>query len=185
MVGAPIPGLPSKDDLARLPLRALVALAARTARRVESYARPGSQAATADALDVAERFARGEALEPASAAQAASRAGASAYEVYADAHRLADATADANSAFRASAATTAAAQAANAVAAASSGPGAAYGPAVASAASSAARAAAHVDKSVTAPVAADYQKLLDLGLGTFPEMGKPIDPAVNGPLGPL
>jgi hypothetical protein len=31
----------------------------------------------------------------------------------------------------------------------------------------------------------DYQKLLRLSLGNYPEIGEPIDPATNGPLGPL
>ena len=31
----------------------------------------------------------------------------------------------------------------------------------------------------------DYQKLLRLGLGSYPQAGEPIDPSTNGPLGPL
>jgi hypothetical protein len=31
----------------------------------------------------------------------------------------------------------------------------------------------------------DYETLLGLGLGTYPEAGRPIDPSADGPLGPL
>jgi hypothetical protein len=31
----------------------------------------------------------------------------------------------------------------------------------------------------------DYERLLSLDLGTYPQAGKPVDPSPNGPLGPL
>jgi hypothetical protein len=34
-------------------------------------------------------------------------------------------------------------------------------------------------------VIADYEKLLRLGLGSYPQAGQPIDPSSKGPLGPL
>jgi hypothetical protein len=48
----------------------------------------------------------------------------------------------------------------------------------------AAGAAGHTDKFTKAAVQ-DYQSLLRLGLGIFPEAGQPIDPAPAGPLGGL
>ncbi len=38
---------------------------------------------------------------------------------------------------------------------------------------------------LTTGAAADYKRLLELSLGTYPEPGQPIDPSPDGPLGPL
>ena len=48
----------------------------------------------------------------------------------------------------------------------------------------AAGAAGHADKFTKAAVE-DYQALLRLGLGSYPEAGQPIDPSPAGPLGEL
>jgi hypothetical protein len=42
----------------------------------------------------------------------------------------------------------------------------------------------HTDTFIKAAIA-DYEKLLRLDLGTYPQAGKPIDPSSSGPLGPL
>jgi hypothetical protein len=48
----------------------------------------------------------------------------------------------------------------------------------------AAGAAGHADKFIKAAVE-DYQALLRLGLGSYPEAGQSIDPSPAGPLGEL
>jgi hypothetical protein len=40
-------------------------------------------------------------------------------------------------------------------------------------------------RDVAAAAATDYQRLLALSLGSFPELGRPIDLSEGGPLGPL
>jgi hypothetical protein len=52
------------------------------------------------------------------------------------------------------------------------------------AAMEAAAATGHADEFINAGIA-DYEKLLRLDLGSYPQAGKPIDPSSNGPLGPL
>jgi hypothetical protein len=47
-----------------------------------------------------------------------------------------------------------------------------------------AAATGHADDFIIAGVA-DYEKLLRLDLGSYPQAGKPIDPSSTGPLGPL
>ena len=42
----------------------------------------------------------------------------------------------------------------------------------------------HSDTFIKAAVE-DYQKLLRLDLGSYPQEGKPIDPSSRGPLGPM
>jgi hypothetical protein len=41
----------------------------------------------------------------------------------------------------------------------------------------------HADSFILAAIA-DYEKLIQLGLGKYPETGAPIDPSSRGPLGP-
>ena len=48
----------------------------------------------------------------------------------------------------------------------------------------AADAAGHSEAIIKSMVR-DYQELISLELGTYPEAGKPIDPSPEGPLGPL
>jgi hypothetical protein len=52
------------------------------------------------------------------------------------------------------------------------------------AASEAADAVGHSDAFITVAVG-DYQRLLSLKLGDYPQAGEPIDPSSDGPLGPL
>jgi hypothetical protein len=52
------------------------------------------------------------------------------------------------------------------------------------AAMDAAQAVASTD-DFTTWASEDYRKLLKLGLGQYPEVGQPIDPSPEGPLGPL
>jgi hypothetical protein len=52
------------------------------------------------------------------------------------------------------------------------------------AAMEAAAATGHADDFINAGIA-DYEKLLQLDLGSYPQAGKPIDPSSKGPLGPL
>jgi DNA repair exonuclease SbcCD ATPase subunit len=49
----------------------------------------------------------------------------------------------------------------------------------------AADAAVAADKTIRATVQKDWETLRQLGLGRFPAAGKPVDPDVFGPLGPL
>ena len=44
-------------------------------------------------------------------------------------------------------------------------------------------AVGHTDAFIKAAIA-DYEKLLRLDLGTYPDAGKPVDPSSQGPLGP-
>lgn len=181
------PSLPTEDDLKKLPLLAIVAYAVRCARRVQpvldtlpSFAIHG--AAVEQAISLTERFCVGKDLNAAPdaverAADAAGRtasvaqsfAGGSAVALAAGAAQAAaqataaveDSWADSNSADRvARAATYAAGRAGRAVA---------------------------TDRyaAVSAATRADYDRLLSLNLGIYPELGLPIDPTENGPLGPL
>ncbi len=47
----------------------------------------------------------------------------------------------------------------------------------------AAAAIGHTDHFINGAIE-DYEKLLGLDLGSYPEAGKPIDPSSKGPLGP-
>jgi acetate kinase len=192
------------DDLKKLPLRAIVAFAARCARRVERQALPPDDhperertaSAIAEALRVAEDFARGRpcptiesAVRAVEAGQAAAQGEITRENAYAAvvraAHAAACAThviavreepeekrllspgpplhplshlADLTADLAALDAYTAAVDAANATAS---------------------------TNDLTSWASDDYQKLLKLGLGHYPETGKPIDPSPEGPLGPL
>ena len=48
----------------------------------------------------------------------------------------------------------------------------------------AAEAAAHDDRFMDGAIR-DYERLIGLDLGRYPEAGRPIDPSPRGPLGPL
>jgi hypothetical protein len=194
------------EHLKALPLRAIVAFAARCARRVEPLAqlpeghpqREGRRGAIEAALDMAEAFARGAdgppdesvvaaidasrdvaggpagSAEAAAAAAAAARAAASAWELTApsatdngepaelktaEARKFLGALTYVTADLAALAAFTAAVDAFTSV-------------------------GYHNEDFVNAALN-DYDRLLRLKLGRYPEPGEPIDPSPGGPLGRL
>jgi hypothetical protein len=169
--------MPSVDDLEKLPLLALVAFAARCARRVQPlYRLPKDyphkieyERAVERALQMAETFAAGMAnilvVD----------------KVVADHTVMAAVEAEA-----AKAAAEAAVYAAEAASNAARPSGAAVVTAV-TATDENAKAA--VDKPFSGYVAraaeSDYEKLLALDLGNYPDLGRTVDPSESGPLGPL
>ena len=191
------------EDLKKLPLRAIVALGARCARRVERLAllpddHPENQrcrAAVAAALRVAEDFARGKpcpSLESVVREIEACRAiGEGAFV-----HDMAMAAV-----IRAAHAAVTARHALDlrgeleekdllgdaqpnpfphlADITADQAAWAAFTATV-----EAAGADGHTDPFLKGAIE-DYEKLLRLDLGSYPQAGKPIDPSTNGPLGPL
>jgi hypothetical protein len=192
----------SPEDLKKLPLRAIVALAGRCARRVEDVARlphdhpqkERCQNAVAGAIGLAEDFAKGlpcPSLESVVHEVEACRAfvqgdferdsavGAAVLAAHAAAaacRSLEMRTAPEESHFFGSpkpnpfphlADVTADLAARDAFLAASEAVG----------------AEGHTDKFMKAAIE-DYEKLLRLDLGSFPDAGKPIDPSTKGPLGP-
>jgi hypothetical protein len=192
------------DDLKKLPLRAIVALAARCARRVEPLTllpddRPEKEnlrSAVAEAIRVAEDFARGRpcptietAVRAIEAGQGAVQGDLSRENAYAAAVRAAHAAATAMDAL----ALRAEPEEKRLITgdpppqpfphlADLSADMAALG--AFTAAMDAARAIASTD-DFTRSAAEDYRKLLGLELGQYPEAGQPIDPSPEGPLGPL
>ena len=193
------------EDLKKLPLRAIVAFAARCARRVEPIAQfpaghPQQEArrlAVDNAIRLAEEIARGSAsasTEPvlqaleatraisgagvgcecaAAAAAAAARTAATVWLVLnpregdRDADRWTNAP-EARSYLSHLANVTADIIALDAF----------------TAAVEAAEAVAHDDAFMRGAIQ-DYETLLGLHLGTYPQAGQPIDPSPDGPLGPL
>jgi mannitol/fructose-specific phosphotransferase system IIA component (Ntr-type) len=178
---------PSQDELKQLPLRALVALAARCARRVQPFFtlpddHPEKQryvAAVERAIRTAEEFARGIPVAAPDAARAASN-----YRGFA-------ATAASAAAWAAEVASKAsdAEAASDAVQAVGCASGAAWD--AARAVWDAARAAGnatdayHAWFTAAAASRSDLSQLRGLGLGRFSELGEPLDPSADGPLGPL
>jgi hypothetical protein len=194
------------DKLKKLPIRAIVALAARCARRVEPLAqlpeghptREIRRQAVEAALGMADRFAKGE---PCPHPDPIVRA--------ADVSRRAAGGGD-----RSALAAGAVAETAHAVAAACL----AYDPAepgrirhvydesdevrkvhgrgrqamldlaalsaFTAAADGVAAVGLHYETYVSAALN-DYEKLLRLDLGEYPDLGEPVDPSTQGPLGPL
>jgi hypothetical protein len=192
------------DDLKKLPLRAIVAFAARCARRVERLALPPDDhaekerwsAAVAEALRVADDFARGRpcptiesAVLAVEAGQEAAKGDLSRENAYAAVVRAAHAAATAMHAI--------AEQEEPAEKQLVSG-----GPPIRplshvadlsadlaalgafTAAMDAAEALGATD-GFTKWAAEDYRKLLELKLGQYPQAGQPVDPSPEGPLGPL
>jgi hypothetical protein len=193
------------EDLKKLPLRAIVAFAARCARRVESIAQfpavhPQQEArrvAIDDAIRLAEDVSKGSAcasIEPmvraleatraisgagvgcecaAAAAAAAARTAATVWlmlnpgEGDRDADRWTN-TPEARSYLSSLEKDTADIVALDAF----------------TAAVEAADAVAFDDTFMRGAIQ-DYERLLGLNLGTYPQAGRPIDPAPDGPLGPL
>jgi hypothetical protein len=189
----------TKKDLKKLPLRAIVAFAARCARRVRTLfpddKYPTERISLDPAIDIAESVARGikvsekvvkDSITAAYRAEAAAdradtRTEAVAYSVayaaaYAAVAAAKAARSELNIAVRFDAADV-----------------------VANAASHAAAASANAIRGATATADAndkavayciqdaevDYRRLVALGLGKYPRLGHPIDPAPSGPLGPL
>ena len=185
MSGPPL--LPTEDDLKKLPLLAIVAYAVRCARRTQpvvdtipNFTTHG--AAVEQAISLAERFCVGKDLNdaPDAAERAADAAGRAA--------TLARSFAGGSAVALAAGAAQAAAQAAAAVEDFWTQPDSADRVAQAAtyAAGRAGRAvSADRYAAVSAAARADYDGLLSLNLGTYPELGQPIDPTENGPLGPL
>ena len=169
------PTLPTEDDLEQLPLRGIVAYAARCARRVQPRFRLAKaipdfsrhQAAVADAISLAEQFCLREDVNAAVAAGAADTA----------AYDAADA--------QIQAAADVAACAAAACEAANTDEDAAPAYDAACAASYAASASGEQVDAFAEAAYADYDRLLELDLAGWPELGPPIDPSDKGPLGSL
>ena len=193
------------EDLKKLPLRAIVAFAARCARRVESLSqfpadhpqREARRVAIDNAIRLAEEISRGSAcasVEPvvqaldstqaisgngiacecaAAAVAAAARTAATVWlalnrgEGDRDTKRWTN-TPEARSYLSHLADVTAEVVALDAF----------------TAAVEAADAVAHDDSFIRGAVH-DYERLLGLHLGNYPEPGQPIDPSPDGPLGPL
>jgi len=181
------PSLPTEDDLKKLPLLAIVAYAVRCARRAQpvldtipSFAMHG--AAVEQAISLAERFCVGADLNaaPDAAERAADAAGRAA--------SVAQSFAGGSAVALAAGAAQAAAQAIAAVEDSWADPHSAdrvvravtYGAGRASRAVATDRTAA-----VSAAARADYDRLLSLHPGTYPDLGEPIDPTETGPLGSL
>lgn len=175
----------TEEDLKQLPLCAIVAFAARCARRVQPLYRLPENfpdrakhlRAVETAISTAELFARERKpiaayVEVDAAAYAAGTDNAAA-QTYPAACAAGGAAADAYGA---------------ASAAARAAVDGTYTRAVVSAAgdanAAAARAAAYDDAEIDASTL-DLATLKRLELGSFPELGRPIDPGEGGPLGPL
>jgi hypothetical protein len=190
------------DDFKKLPLRAIVAFAARCARRVETLAIPPDDhpehercvSAVRDAIQMAEDFARGS---PCTSCEAVT----SAIEASRDAARGALVREDAMSAVVQAAYT--AATALNAVALLGEPEERhLFGPPTSpfehladitaelaaldafTAAVDASDALGYSDSFIKGAVG-DFARLLSLNLGSYPQAGHPVDPSPTGPLGPL
>ncbi len=177
--------LPTEEDLKQLPLGAIVAYAVRCARRVQPlYGRSAGtaelarhEAAIDEAICLAQKFCLS-------------------HEVSGAAYGAAYTARDAAHAAEAQDAARAAAAAARAAAYAFDIPQSAvydhalYASRVATeavdGALAAARAAGHDSAGAVADAArADLDRLLAQNRGTYPQLGEPLDPSENGPLGTL
>jgi hypothetical protein len=175
-----------EDDLKKLPLRGIVAYAVRAARRVQPLLDQVSDIMTdfenhrrgiEHAIYQAERFCMGHNAEASAAglAYAAFNGDSDLLRVYQSRGGAFAVTSAADAAFAAGTAADHATYVAD---------GNAYSAHVAAlVASDAARAAddAHLAIAASAEQTdADYRLLLQLNLGTYPELGKPIDPTEKG-----
>jgi hypothetical protein len=192
------------EDLKKLPLRAIVAFAARCARRVERLALPPDDrpeketvvAAIAEALRVAEDFARGLPCPTIESAVRAVEAGQAAVQGEIKRENAHAAVVRAVHAAACAAHVLAVREEPEEKRLLSGGPPphnlahladltaelAALG--AFTAAVDAAEAVASTS-DFTTWASEDYRKLLTMGLGQYPEAGQPIDPSPEGPLGPL
>jgi hypothetical protein len=189
----------SVDDLKKLPLRAIVAFATRCARRVEGLAGPteGEGApAIAEALRLAENFARGLTLPGINAALAAIEPVPSAVRGDVVRENAYEAVVRAVHAAAAAAQAIADEQEPAEPRLVSGGPpeqplapvARVSADLAAMEAFTAARDAAVAQYSTddfARGAAHDYWTLLGLNLGRYPDAGKPVDPSPGGPLGPL
>src|SRR5580698_10630440 len=177
----------SATDLKQLPLRALVAYAARCARRVQSqYALPeghpetaACQAALDAAIRVAEQFASGEEPSAESIAQAEEATVRAILQVSGDDNGNPVAAYAANAAYATIDAATAG------VAALSASDPLPAAEKVADAAAIAFETASAIRDDVVRPAKLDFEMLHRMHLGKFPGIGEPINPAETGILGPL
>jgi hypothetical protein len=181
--------IPSKEELKQIPLRALVAYAARCARRLHflfdaRIVDPEYRANVEQPIQIAERFARGDVDCGDAAWQSAMAAGDAAIAA-ARANGDGDLEAVANASLKAARTALAALEADLAGKTEHSGYADAIETVVALGSAQAAWAAVAVWATAVAAAWADYEKLLDLNLGAFPELGQPIDPSESGHLGPL
>jgi hypothetical protein len=193
----------SPEDLKKLPLRAIVALSARCARRVEQQARlpddhPEEQrcrTAVANAIGLAEDFANGLPCSSVESVVREVEAGRAVVEgefvrdiAMAAVVRAAHAAAAALRALDLRGEP----EEAHMFGAAKPNPFPHLADITAdqaardafTAAVEAAAALGHADHFMKGAIE-DYQQLLGLDLGTYPEAGKPIDPSAKGPLGPI
>jgi hypothetical protein len=181
--------IPSKEELKQIPLRALVAYAARCARRLHllfdaRIVDPEYRANVEQPIQIAERFARGDVGSGDAAWQSAMAAGDAAVAA-AKAIGDGDLEAVANASLEAAKTAMAALEADLAGKTEHSGYADAIERVVALGSAEAAWAAVAVWATAVAAAWADYEKLLNLDLGAFPELGQPIDPSESGQLGPL
>jgi hypothetical protein len=191
------------EHLKALPLRAIVAFAARCARRIEPLAqlpegapqRESRRGAVEAALRMAEDFARGTdappdesvvaAIDASQSAEGGPARTAAAHAVAQAAHAAASAwhagpqeaeggppgknTAEARQSLGALTHVTADLAALNAF----------------TAAANACLSVGYRNEDFVGAALSDYDKLVRLDLGRYPEPGEPVDPSPGGPLGPL
>jgi hypothetical protein len=200
-----MPELPSLEELKQLPLRAIVAYAARCVRRAEPPFKVSASEVPAikieresfwNAIRVGEAFARREECDiQVESAEAVAEA-----HGFGGAVQLVRAVTAVEAAIRA---TRIAASAERDLASATDEDAAARAARVAAQVKSeviraAEEASVAADRSARhqsarggrpggadAAARADFQILLELTLGQFPDLGRPIDPSEKGPLGPL
>ena len=181
--------IPSREELKQIPLRALVAYAARCAWRLHlvfdaRIVDPEYRANVEQPIQIAERFARGH-IDSGDAAwqsaMAAGDAGIAAARTIGDG----DLEAVANAALEAAKTAMAALKADLAGKTEDAGYGDAIERVVALGSAQAAWAEVAVWATAVAAAWADFHKLLNLNLGAFPELGQAIDPSESGQLGPL
>ncbi len=184
-----MPKIPSAEDLKQIPLRALVAYAARCARRVHILFEGRVvdleyRAKVEGPIQIAERFARGDAGTGDDAWRSAMAAGDAAIAA-ARAAGDADLEAVANAALEAAATALAALEADLGRETADARYRDAIERVVALGSAQAAWAAVAAWATAIDAAWADFDQLLKLHLGSFPELGQPIDPSESGQLGPL
>jgi hypothetical protein len=179
--------LPGAAELQQLPLRALIALTARAAKRgTAKYGIAPDHAeaekcrqAIRDAVRLATEFASGTDPSPADVSAVENAV----VQAVLGARQLADVNPIA--AFAANAAYAAINATSLALACVGQEDAKSTAEQCAEVAKAAVDAAVAADKTIRAAVTRDWETLRQLGLGRFPAIGKPVDPDVFGPLGPL
>lgn len=177
-----MPSKITKDDLSKIPLRAMVAWAARCARRVQPlYHVDGLSAkkehkhvsAIDQVIGAAEAFAN--------SVDDKTFEGTRAYNILDAGRDARDAAGHGVAAWVA----TSALNAARSAVYAAQGPTGAIVIDAEDAFDCAIKAAESNSSEVSEAASADFQKLLAAKLGDFPELGQPVDPSASGALGPL